>query len=212
MADQGFRGTATGGKHMDGFVLKIVEAIRGTGCHPDHIYFARNDPVLPGFLRPTKKWDVLVVERRRLLAAIELKSHLGPSFGNNANNRAEEAIGAAVDLAAAYREGLLGSGGPPWIGYLVLVEDCDESQSPVATRDKHFPVLPEMEDASYALRYELLCRRLVSERHYDSACVILADRRDAKRAINYTEPASDLGGRQFLASVAGHVTGALALP
>ena len=39
----------------------------------------------------------------RLLAVIELKSQVGPSFGNNFNNRTEEAIGSAVDFWTAYR-------------------------------------------------------------------------------------------------------------
>ncbi|MBP8259317.1 MAG: hypothetical protein KA118_06600 [Verrucomicrobia bacterium] len=42
---------------------------------------------LPGFFRPTKEWDILVVRDSRLLAAIEAKSQVGPSFGNNFNNR-----------------------------------------------------------------------------------------------------------------------------
>jgi hypothetical protein len=46
---------------------------------------------LPGYFRPTKLWDVLVIHDKRLLAAIELKSQVGPSFGNNFNNRTEEA-------------------------------------------------------------------------------------------------------------------------
>jgi hypothetical protein len=209
MVDQGLRGAATGGKHMDGFVLKVVEAIRNAGCEPDHIFFEGNATYLPGFFRPTKKWDVAVVGEDKLLAAIELKSHVGPSFGNNANNRAEEAIGNAVDLGAAFREGAFGGGGRPWLGYLVLLEDCDESRKAVRSFEPHFPVLDEMRDASYAKRYELLCRRLISEQHYDAACLVLADKRKAKRKVNYSEPAEDLDGETFLASLAGHISGAL---
>ena len=53
---------------------------------------------LPGFYRPTKKWDLVVIDQGKLVAAIELKSQVGPSFGNNFNNRTEEAIGNAVDV------------------------------------------------------------------------------------------------------------------
>jgi hypothetical protein len=59
---------------------------------------------LPGFFRPTKLWDMLVIHEGKLIAAIELKSQVGPSFGNNFNNRTEEAIGNAHDLWTAYRE------------------------------------------------------------------------------------------------------------
>lgn len=40
-----------------------------------------------------------------MIAAVELKSQVGPSFGNNCNNRTEEAIGTAHDFWTAYREG-----------------------------------------------------------------------------------------------------------
>lgn len=39
---------------------------------------------LPGYFRPTKLWDLLITNEGRLVAALELKSHVGPSFGNNA--------------------------------------------------------------------------------------------------------------------------------
>ena len=54
------------------------------------------------FYRPTKKWDLVVIDRGMLVAAVELKSQVGPSFGNNFNNRTEEAIGNAVDVWRAY--------------------------------------------------------------------------------------------------------------
>ncbi len=41
-----------------------------------------------------KKWDLLVVEGC-LIAAIEFKSQVG-SFGNNYNNRTEEALGSQL--------------------------------------------------------------------------------------------------------------------
>lgn len=56
---------------------------------------------LPGFFRPTKKWDLLVVREGQLLVALEAKSQTGPSFGNNFNNRTEEAIGTGTTLLAA---------------------------------------------------------------------------------------------------------------
>jgi len=38
------------------------------------------------------------------------------SFGNNYNNRTEEALGSAVDLWAAYREGAFKPSRGPWFG------------------------------------------------------------------------------------------------
>jgi hypothetical protein len=71
-----------------------------------------------GFLPSDKIVDLLIVNERRLVAALELKSQVGPSFGNNFNNRTEEAIGTAVDLWTALREGAFGEAprpfGPIW--------------------------------------------------------------------------------------------------
>jgi hypothetical protein len=209
MADQGFRGAVTGGGHMDGFVLEIAQTISDAGIDQAHI-FRGGATSLPGYFRPTKEWDVVVVSDETLLAAIELKSQVGPSFGNNFNNRAEEAVGNAVDLAAAYRQGAFGRAPPPWLGYLFLLEDCDATRREVNVREPHFPVLPEFEHASYAERYELLLRKLVSELHYQSTCLLLSAEDAANRQRNYSEPAGDLAGGQWLASLTAHITGALA--
>ena len=59
---------------------------------------------LPGYYRPTKQWDVVVWGTDGApLVCIELKSQNGPSYSNNANNRAEEAIGNAYDLTQPAR-------------------------------------------------------------------------------------------------------------
>jgi hypothetical protein len=97
------------------------------------------------------------------LAAVEFKSQVGPSFGNNFNNRAEEAIGIAVDLWTAYREGAFGETPRPFVGWLMLVEDCKQSRSPVRDSSPHYKVLPEFNGTSYSERYNILCRKLVQE-------------------------------------------------
>ena len=59
----------------------------------------------------------------QLIVVLEVKSQVGPSFGNNFNNRTEEAIGSALDLWTAYREGAFNKTIRPWLGYLFLLED-----------------------------------------------------------------------------------------
>lgn len=59
-----------------------------------------------------------------MIAAVEFKSQVGPSFGNNFNNRSEEAIGSAHDIWTAFREGAFGAQSRPFIGWLILVEDA----------------------------------------------------------------------------------------
>ncbi len=78
------------------------------------------------------------------------------SFGNNCNNRAEEAIGSAADLWRAHRDEVYGSPTPPWLGFLFIVEDAKDSRHPVTVKEPHFQVLSEFRDASYVERCRLL--------------------------------------------------------
>ena len=101
--DQGERAGVTSGKNMDGFFTLIVALVEKNGLKDAEIHMQRRVLTLPGFFRPTKLWDILIIRRGHLIAALEFKSQVGPSFGNNFNNRTEEAIGTAVDLWTAYR-------------------------------------------------------------------------------------------------------------
>jgi hypothetical protein len=161
---------------MNGFARTITGLMGGAGVKESDVYSGRGLADLPGFYRPTKEWDIVVVVEGELLAAVELKSRVGPSFGNNFNNRTEEALGSALDLWTAYREGALRASSTPWLGYLLLLEDCHQSQRAIAVREPYFPMLDEFRDASYAVRYELFCRKLVRERQYSADCFIVADR------------------------------------
>lgn len=199
-----------GGKQLDGVLESIVTLLLDNGVEPGDIFtdcqlHNTGKLDLPGYFRPTKMWDLLVVRDRRLLVAVELKGQAGPSFGNNFNNRTEEAMGSALDLWTAYREGAFGSSPQPWLGYLFLLEDCPASIRPVRVREPHFNVFDEFRDASYARRYELFCRKLVLERKYNSACFLMSNREMSKCACNYTEPADDLNAHQFLDSLLRHV-------
>lgn len=204
VSDQGTRTAVTGGHQMDGFTTTIKDFIISARILPSEIYSSK-DKEIPGFFRPTKEWDIIVVSKHKLLAAIELKSQIGPSFGNNCNNRAEEAIGSAVDLWTAYREGAFDASPQPWLGYLFLLEDCPKSKTPVKVSEPHFEVLPEFENSSYAKRYELLCSKLVRERHYSSACFIMANKEQTGQTCNYSEPSGDLSANQFLTQLFNHL-------
>ena len=191
---------------MDGFSGTITNLLMETGIKEKEIH-QRVSVELPGFFRPTKEWDIVVVADGNLVAAIELKSQIGPSFGNNFNNRTEEALGTAMDIWTTYREGAFSTSPAPWLGYLLLLEDCPESRRPVSVREPHFSVFSEFIDASYSKRYELFCRKLVRERQYNSVCFIMADQKDADLEENYAEPAKDLSSDQFLAGLLCHAAG-----
>jgi hypothetical protein len=158
---------------------------------------------LPGYYRPEKKWDLLVVSGGQLVTAVEFKSQVGPSFGNNYNNRVEEAIGNATDIWTAFRERRLGPT-RPFLGYFFLLEDDPAVHRPVRPSEPYFPVDPIFANASYAERYEVLCQRLVYERLYDGACLTLAANATPTRV---SHPAAELDFRQFVAKIQGHARG-----
>ncbi len=184
---------------MDGFITLVRDHLYSTGVPRAHIYCDKALE-LPGWYRPEKQWDLLVIGDGELVAGIEFKSQVG-SFGNNYNNRTEEAIGSATDIWAAYREGAFKPSARPWLGYLMLLEEAPGSTRPVKPREPHFKVFPEFKDASYEKRYEILLTKLVRERLYDSACFLLSD---AKRGVKgyYREPAAELAFEKFIASLA----------
>jgi hypothetical protein len=202
-SDQGLRSAVTGGAQMDGFIRLFTEIITGVGI-PQSDIFRKKAIELPGFFRPTKEWDLLVVRKNKLLAAIEAKSQVGPSFGNNFNNRTEEALGSAVDLWTAFREGAYLSSPQPFLGYFFMLEDCRRSTVPVSVQEPHFRVFPEFKDASYLKRYEVFCRKLVLERHYTAAAFITS-RYDLGLAGEYVIPSKELTLEIFLRSLAGHL-------
>jgi hypothetical protein len=171
--DAGKRGAVTGGKQMDGFARLMRQIAADAGIPKEDIFTNSNE--LPGYFRPTKKWDLLVVKDKQLLACVEFKSQVGPSFGNNYNNRVEEALGDAVDVHAAYKNKAFGNQQPFWAGYLMLVEKVPESTSSVDVKEPHFRILENFRNESYLGRYKILCHRLMEERHYDSTCLIWSE-------------------------------------
>ena len=174
-SDQGSRSAVTGGAQMDGIINAICNIIVSEGIQEKFI-FKKQYLQLPGYFRPTKEWDILVIKDNQLLIAIEAKSQVGPSFGNNFNNRTEEAMGSALDLWTAFREGAFNSNFKPWLGYFFMLEDCKASNRPVKVKEPHFKVFPEFIGASYAKRYEIFCRKLIRERHYSSATFITSSK------------------------------------
>jgi len=202
-SDQGSRGAVTGGKQMDGFVLLVRDIIKDAGL-PENCIHTSTSLELPGYFRPEKKWDLILVDSDALVAAIEFKSQIGPSFGNNFNNRSEEAIGTAQDIWTAYREGAFPASERPWLGYVMMLEDCPRSTSPVSVRQPHFPVFPEFVDASYSQRYQLLMTKLVRERLYDSTCFLLSTREAGSKG-RYTFPDQNLSFIQLAASLSGKI-------
>ena len=203
-SDQGSRGAVTGGKNMDGFVALMIDLVEANGLADAQIIREGRIPLtLPGYFRPTKMWDMLVLSKGRLVSALELKSQVG-SFGKNFNNRTEEAIGTAHDLWTAFREGSFGDAPRPFVGWLMLVEDSPESRSPVRDQSVHFPVRPEFQGASCVERYNILCKKLAQEQLYTTACVIASPSSAAADGA-YSDVSDMTSLKTFVTSFAGHI-------
>lgn len=204
--DQGERAGVTAGKNMDAFIDLVIDIVKANGLENAKIHQRRAVLTLPGYFRPTKLWDLLVIYKSHLIAAIELKSQVGPSFGNNFNNRTEEAIGTAHDLWTAYREGAFGKQPRPFVGWMMLVEDAPASRAPVRDSSPHFPVFSEFQGASYLRRYDVLCQRLMQEQLYTSAALMASPRTAAKTGA-YSALSDMTSFKTFVSSLAGHVAG-----
>jgi hypothetical protein len=200
--DAGLRAAVTGGKHLDGFSDICRRLFVDAGVPEAHVCWQRKRD-LPGYYRAEKNWDLIVVADGYLLALIEFKAQVGPSFGNNFNNRSEEAIGNATDLWAAYREGAFKPSARPWLGYIFILENCPKSQSPVKVVQSHFNVFPEFQKASYARRYEILLTKLLRERLYEGASLLLTDKESGKKG-KFHCPSEELSIRNFAAGLAAH--------
>ena len=203
-ADEGERAGVTAGKNMDGFIAMMTDLIKDNGLGDADIHLKKAVLTLPGFFRPTKLWDVLVIHQNRLVAAIELKSQVGPSFGNNFNNRAEEAIGTAHDFWTAYREGAYGKHPRPSVGWIIMVEDAPESRRPITNNSPHFPIFSEFNGTSYIERYDMLCQKLAQEQLY-SAASIITSARSAEMTGDYADLSGMTSLKTFVTSLAGHI-------
>jgi hypothetical protein len=205
VSDVGLRSGVTAGKHLDPLAAVVAKTFIEAGIPQESVH--RSSRVeLPGYFRAEKQWDLVIVYEGELVAAVEFKSMLG-SYGNNSNNRAEEAIGNAHDLLQAYEEGGLGQGArPPWLGFLYVVQREGKSTKPVKTQAPHFPVDEVFDGASYIDRVIWLCRRLVQKRLYSGACVVTST---GEGPESVEEPAEDLTIAKFVAGIAGRVGEAL---
>lgn len=199
--DAGSRGAVTGGKHADGFVELIAGIVRSAGLNDFDIRYAeKKHRTLPGFYRPSKEWDLLVVSGTSLVAAVEVKSQVG-SFGNNFNNRVEEALGNAADFWQAYAKGLYAPSPRPWLGYLFMLEDSQLSSSPTRRIQlAPFAVDDKFQTLSYAQRYEEVCLRLVRDRLYDAACFFTSSAANGIKG-KFAEPNAELSIRHFAVSL-----------
>lgn len=163
---------------------------------------------LPAYFRASKNWDLLVLYRDALVAAMEFKSQRGPSFGNNFNNRTEEALGLAADSQMAIERGLFGHF-KPWFGFVMLVESAVGSTRPVKVPlGMPFPADSVFHGASYIERYRIFFERMVAEGNYDAVGLVTSQ----AGAGDYSEPSPALSLANLEAAIRARITYVKALP
>ena len=198
--DTSNRGSVVGGKQMDGFIDLLRKIAVDSGI-PSKCIITKNNH-LPGYFRSSKNWDMLIIAPTgKLIAVIELKSLVG-SYGNNFNNRTEEAIGSAVDLWTAFREGQFPDQQAPWVGWLMVVGRDEVSERTVKNIEPHFSVRSEYHNTSYLDRCRLLCQKLILERHYTSAAIMWTS-----DVNTYGDLSADISIQSFINSFSGYLNG-----
>lgn len=199
-SDRGHRAEATSGRHLDPLADLIRRDLIATGFSPEDIFDGSAYQLrLPGWYRRSKNWDIVALNGGNdLVAAIELKS-INSSFGNNANNRVEEALGSATDARTAFSEQLYGTDAmPPALGYVMIVKNCAQSrrtgQNPQRTL---FDTDPVFRDTSYLDRFRILCERLRASNLYQAVWLVYADPDTGE----VTEPSPTLTYEKFIATI-----------
>lgn len=189
--DAGSRWAVTWGKQMDWFLELFKKLTMDLWVPEECIHTRRNS--LPGYFRPSKDWDLVVVSPHgKLVACLELKSQVG-SFWNNFNNRTEEALWNAIDIWTAYRENAFPNQQQPFVWYLMVAEKTEKSSKPVKLTNAHFPILEEFQKTSYLDRYRIFCQKLMRERHYTATALIWTS-----NANEYGDLSEDISINSFL--------------
>jgi len=128
----GRRGGTQSGKHDKAFLQRIAGELGELGW-PAHVATHPGDrwTLVAGHFRVAKSWDIVCRDSGdQPRICVEFKSQVG-SYGNNENNRYEEALGSGLDIRA--RDGVRAA-----LGFVLVI--CDEDATRAPTRD-HLPDL-----------------------------------------------------------------------
>ena len=212
------------GKTLDAFIHIIEKTVRDSGLVNAKAYTGKHTSQLPGFFRPHKCWDVVVIDNGKLIAAIEFKSQVG-SIGNNFNNRTEEVLGSSLDLRTAIEESAFGDDANIFTGYIIVVEDSAASRATPSINMSFFPVMTgflldeSVRDASYAPRrdltyprakgisyidrYDVMCKRLMMKGLYTATALIAAPK-EASTVGAYNSVSAQTSMQTFILKLAKH--------
>lgn len=212
------------GKTLDPFIAIIERVVKESGLNNATTYTGKLTAQLPGFFRPHKTWDAVIIDEGELVAAIELKSQVG-SIGNNFNNRSEEVLGSSIDLKTAIEELAFGDNTEIFTGYLIVVENSSNTTKTPKIEMKYFPVMegflfdesergakyskqkdgtfPTTKGISYLHRYDVLCKRLMLKKLYTAAALVAAHDTEYSQG-NYDNVSPETSIETFLLRLANH--------
>ncbi|WP_052286804.1 PaeR7I family type II restriction endonuclease [Streptomyces sp. 769] len=198
-------GKAGGEARANGHIKGFEAAVKGIflDCDIPAGDIRTGKPYLPGYYRVRKQWDLVVLYKEVLVAALEFKSQVG-SVGKNFNNRFEEALGSATDLAAAQKKNGPFGAVPPWLGYVFVLEETEETEK--LNRQSHalFEIDPAFKGMSYTQRYQEMISRFVGENVYDIGWFITTQRAE-DGSITYKEPLPTATARTLQVAIEGRV-------
>jgi type II restriction enzyme len=200
---RGRRDAATGGENLGGFRDMIEDVVHRHGPEGCEVHRGNSACVLPGFFRPTKQWDLLIVFQNRLLAAFELKSLCGPSFEDEADKCCDEAVRSGYDFRKAQGAAIFGPGASPFLGYFLLVEDAPGSREPVKAQSALIPTDKIFHVSSYQHRMRILCERMVEQQLYSCASVLVAPKES--KCGDSSHLSNPTAFRFLLSRLAGHL-------
>jgi hypothetical protein len=202
LADAGAAGgAARANGHMGGFTELVSQLFTEAGVAPRDIKVGA--PYLPGYFRVRKQWDLVVTYQQHLVAAIEFKSQVG-SVGKNFNNRFEEALGTATDTITAQHKYSPFGEVPPWLGYVFVLEESDETEQEDRDTRSLFPVDPAYVGLSYNQRYQMMLSRFLGDQVYQAGWFVTT-KRVGKGSVTYLEPLATATAAAFTAAINGRV-------
>lgn len=159
--------------HDKAFLKLIADELEQLGW-PGHVAqsFGDKEAVVAGHFRVAKSWDIGCRDSDGTpRICVEFKSQVD-SYGNNGNNRYEEALGSGLDLRARHGRGTV-------LGFVFVI--CDEPASRSVNRAR----LPDL-DPVFVGTLHVDRRRVFSERIveyklngdslYDAAALLLVRR------------------------------------
>jgi Restriction endonuclease XhoI len=138
-----------------------------------------------------------------LVAAFEFKSQVG-SVAKNINNRFEEALGSATDTWAAQTKLAAFGDVAPWLGYVFVLREDDETEIPDRPTRALFPTDPQFTGMSYNERHQEMLRRFLGDNVYQAGWFITT-RIDVNGRVTYSEPLPTATGKALRAAIEGRV-------